>query len=180
MIIRVAVAQDVPAVAAIYAHEVAHGTATFDTSPPLDQTWADKVIDTAPGHHLLVADDAGVVLGFAYSVAYRPRGAYAATKETSVYLADAGRGRGLGRALYAELLRRLQLDGVHTAIAVIASPNPASVALHRASGFECVGVLREVGFKFGRRIDTEFWQLIVQPAAPGSSGLAQGAPASER
>lgn len=163
MIIRPAVAEDVAAIGAIYAHEVAHGTATFDTTPPPDQTWADKASDTSPGHHLLVADDDGIVLGFAYSVAYRPRGAYAATKETSVYLAEAAQGRGLGRALYTELLRRLRADGVHTAIAVIASPNPASAALHRASGFERAGVLREVGLKFGRRLDTEFWQLMMQP-----------------
>ena len=165
MIIRPALPRDLAAIAAIYAHEVAHGTATFDTTAPPGETWADKASDATPGHHLLVADSDGAVLGFAYSVAYRPRGAYAATKETSIYLAETGRGRGLGRLLYADLLQRLRADGMHTAIAVIAAPNPASAALHRSSGFERVGVLREVGNKFGRRLDTEFWQLMLQDDA---------------
>lgn len=161
MIIRPAAEADVAAIAAIYTHEVEHGIATFDTTSPPDDTWLHKVQDETPGHHLLVADENEAVLGYAYSVAYRPRGAYAATKETSVYLASDARGRGVGAALYTRLLDLLRADGMHTAIAVIASPNPPSAALHRALGFERVGVLREVGHKFGRRLDTEFWQLML-------------------
>ncbi len=149
------------AIAAIYADQVENGTATFDTTPPPADTWRQKADDVSPGHHLLVAKEAGVVLGYAYSVAYRPRGGYASTKETSIYLAPSGRGRGIGRVLYGDLLKRLRADGMHTAIAVIAAPNPGSAALHRALGFERVGVLREVGFKFGRRLDTELWQLML-------------------
>ena len=99
--------------------------------------------------------------GLSYSVAYRPRGAYAQTKETSIYLAEGAQGRGVGSTLYAALLDRLRDDDVYTVIAVIASPNPASAALHRSLGFEQAGVLRRVGYKFGRRIDTEFWQLML-------------------
>lgn len=149
------------AIAAIYEHEVKHGIATFDITPPPHETWLHKVQDETPGHHLLVADEDGAILGYAYSVDYRPRGGYAATKETSVYLAPDARGRGVGTAVYSRLLELLRADGMHTALAVIAAPNPPSAALHRALGFERVGVLREVGHKFGRRLDTEFWQLML-------------------
>jgi phosphinothricin acetyltransferase len=108
----------------------------------------------------LVAVDAGSVVGFAYSGPFRARPAYAATRETSVYLAAGARGTGVGRALYSELLTRLDDAGVHTQVAVVALPNDASEALHRALGFERVGVLREVGRKFGRYIDTAWWQRM--------------------
>ena len=91
MLIRAAQPSDLAAVAAIYAHEVEQGTATFDTTPPDQSSWEHKASDTTPGHHLLVSVQDDRVLGFAYSVAYRPRGAYAQTKETSIYLASAAR-----------------------------------------------------------------------------------------
>lgn len=108
---------------------------------------------------MLVADSDGEVVGYAYSGSYRPRAAYARTRETSVYLAAAARGHGLGRALYDELLGRMRDDGVRLAIAVIAVPNPGSQALHRACGFTHAGTLHEVGHKHGRWIDTELWEL---------------------
>ena len=98
-------------------------------------------------------------LGYAYSSSYRPRPAYDRTREVSVYLDPRGRGRGLGRVLYDELLDRLRADGVHLALAVIAQPNEASEALHRACGFERLGLLPEVGFKLGRWVDTALWGL---------------------
>ena len=102
----------------------------------------------------------GVVRGYAYSSSYRPRPAYRPTRETSVYLDPEARGQGLGRALYDALLALLRDDGVHTVLAVIAQPNPASVALHVACGFERVGVLPEVGRKFDRWVDTAFYALV--------------------
>lgn len=159
--IRPAEASDLGQVAAIYADQVEHGTATFDTTAPSPSSWAAKANDSSPGHHLLVAADGPDVLGFCYSVAYRPRGAYATTKETSIYLAEAARGRGVGRALYGRLIDLLRADRMHTVIAVIASSNPASAALHRSLGFAQVGTLRQVGDKFGHRIDTDLWQLML-------------------
>ena len=109
------------------------------------------------GEHVLVADDSGTVLGYASSGAYRPRAAYDRTRETSIYLDSSARGRGVGRRLYGDLLSRLADEGIHTVIGVIALPNDASEALHRACGFERVGVLPEVGYKFDRWIDTAFY-----------------------
>lgn len=101
--------------------------------------------------------------GFANSTAFRPRPAYARTRETSIYLAPQTVGRGLGRLAYAHLLGLLRADRVHSGVAVVAEPNPPSVALHESLGFELVGVLREVGHKFGRWVDTRWYQLRLEP-----------------
>ena len=108
-----------------------------------------------------MADDGGEVVGFAYSSTYRPRPGYRLTRETSVYLAEQARGRGLGRRLYDVLLPRLAADGMHVALALVALPNPASVALHEACGFEHLGTMREVGRKFDRWLDTAWYQRIL-------------------
>ena len=159
MVTRVATEQDLPAIKAIYDHQVETGISTFDTSPPPLEYWGARLARTESGDHLLVAERDGAVVGYAYSASYRPRPAYARTRETSVYLAADAVGQGLGRALYDDLLARLRADGMHVALGVIALPNPASEALHRACGFEQVGVLPEVGHKFDRWIDTAFWAL---------------------
>lgn len=158
-VIRPATAADLPMIQAIYDHQVQTATSTFHTEPPPIDYWEGRLSSTEVGDHLLVAEVEGEVLGYAYSSAYRPRPAYARTRETSVYLAAGAGGRGLGRALYDDLLDRLRDDGVHAVLAVVALPNPASEALHRACGFERVGVLPEVGFKLGRWIDTGLWAL---------------------
>jgi phosphinothricin acetyltransferase len=148
---------DLPQIAAIYDEQVRTTVATFDLHPPGLAYWEDRLASTEPGDHLLVTtSDAGVV-GYAYSSAYRTRPAYARTREVSVYLAASARGQGLGRTLYDELLARLRADGVHQALAVIALPNDASEALHRACGFTRLGVLPEVGWKFDRWVDTALW-----------------------
>jgi phosphinothricin acetyltransferase len=159
MLIRPATDSDLPSVKAIYDEHVHHGIATFDVEPPALEYWRARLDSDEPGDRFLVADRDGVPVGYAYSSAYRPRPAYRRTRETSVYLADSAQGRGLGRQLYDPLLEELRTDGVRTALAVVALPNPASQALHRACGFTAVGVMHEVGFKFGRWIDTEWWEL---------------------
>ena len=156
--IRPATEGDLPTIKGIYDIQVREGIATFDVEPPPLAYWQQRLQSTEPGDRLLVADGDGVV-GYAYSSAYRPRPAYRSTRETSIHLAPAAQGRGLGRRLYAELLAGLRADGMHRALAVVALPNPASRALHRACGFTSAGVLHEVGHKFGRWIDTEWWQL---------------------
>jgi phosphinothricin acetyltransferase len=160
-VIRPATDADLDAVAAIYAREVAEGHATFDTEPPPRSVWEAKLGSGHPGDHFLVADLDGAVVGFAYSGAYRDRGAYTHTRETTIYLAPSAAGRGLGRRLYDELLARLRAAGVRTALACLAVPNEASEALHRACGFERVGVMRQVGRKFDRWVDVAWWQRML-------------------
>ena len=159
VLVRAATERDLPAIKAIYDVEVLGGISTFATDPPGLDYWRERLESTHPGDHMLVATDGDTVLGYAYSGSYRPREAYARTRETSVYLAADATGRGVGRRLYDDLLTALRADGVHTVLAVIAQPNPASEALHGACGFERVGLLPEVGRKHGRWIDTAFWAL---------------------
>ena len=159
MLIRPATDGDLAAISDIYAHEAATGIATFDSDPRPPDFWRARLTSREVGDHLLVAEEDGSVLGYALSGSYRPRPAYAHTREASVYLVDAAQGRGAGRRLYDDLLTALRSDGVHLVVAVIALPNDASVALHRACGFSSVGVLHEVGRKFGRWIDTELFEL---------------------
>ena len=158
MPVRRAISADLPRIAAIYDEQVRTAVSTFDLEPAPLSYWEARLASTEPGDHLLVASlpDQPVV-GYAYSSSYRPRPGYRHTREVSVYLDASARGQGLGRALYDDLLARLVADGVHQVLAVVALPNDASEALHRACGFERVGVLPEVGRKFDRWIDTALW-----------------------
>ena len=164
--VRSADPADLPRIAAIYDEQVATATSTFDLEPAPLSYWEGRLASTEVGDHVLVAEVDGVVRGYAYSSSYRPRPAYSRTRETSVYLDAEARGRGLGRELYDALLARLREDGVHTVLAVVAQPNPASVALHVACGFEQVGLLPEVGRKFDRWVDTAFYALVLDSARP--------------
>lgn len=161
MRIRRAVEADLAAVAEIYGREAREGHATFDHEPRPMELWEERLASTAVGDHFLVAEHEGDVIGYATSSVFRTKPAYAHTRETTIYLAPGSQGRGIGRALYDDLLGLLVDDGVHLAVAGIALPNPASLALHRACGFEEVGVMREVGRKFGRWIDVAWLQRIL-------------------
>jgi L-amino acid N-acyltransferase YncA len=158
--VRPATAADLAGVAAIYDEQVRTGISTFDLEPPPLSSWEHHLSTTEPGDHFLVADD-GEVVGFAYSSSYRPRPGYRLTRETSVYLSERARGQGLGRRLYDDLLDRVRADGIHVVLALVALPNPASVALHEACGFEHLGTMREVGRKFDRWLDTAWYQLVL-------------------
>jgi L-amino acid N-acyltransferase YncA len=159
--VRVASEQDVAGIAAIYDEQVRTGISTFDLEPPAASYWSHHLAGKEPGDHFLVAEDDGAIVGFAYASAYRRRPGYRLTRETSVYLGPEARGRGLGRRLYDELLPRLGADGMHVVLALVALPNAASVALHESCGFEHLGTMREVGHKFGRWIDTAWYQRVL-------------------
>ena len=168
MQIRDASAADLPAVAAIYDREVETGVATFDLEPRPLSAWEEALARSAAGDHFLVAvadtESDGEVVGYATSGPYRPKPGYRHTRETTIYLAPAAAGQGVGRRMYDELLARLVADGVHLALAAIALPNPASLALHAACGFEEVGTMREVGRKHDRWIDVLWLQKPLSSA----------------
>jgi phosphinothricin acetyltransferase len=159
--IRPATSADLPGAGAIYDEQVRTGISTFDLEPPPASYWQHHLESTEPGDHFLVAVDGDEVVGFAYASAYRPRPGYRLTRETSVYLAAGARGRGLGRRLYDDLLARVAADGIHVVLALVALPNPASVALHEACGFEHLGTMREVGRKFDQWLDTAWYQRVL-------------------
>jgi phosphinothricin acetyltransferase len=164
-VIRPAVEEDLQDIAAIYEHEIAHSIATFDLEPPDSSYWHEKLAGNHPGDHLLVAvDEDQDVVGYAYSWSFRPRPAYSLTRETSIYLDPSVRGKGIGRLLYPALLDTMAESGVHTAVALVAQPNPSSVTLHKFCGFEEVGQMREVGYKFDQWIDVLWFQKMLNPA----------------
>jgi phosphinothricin acetyltransferase len=158
--IRDAASTDAAAIAAIYNAYVRDTIVTFEVEDVTADAMAWRIADIrARGLPWLVAVEGGVVLGYAHAGPWKSRAAYARTVETSIYLAGAVRGRGIGKRLYAALIERLRAAGMHVAIGGASLPNPASVALHEALGFEFVGAFRETGFKLGRWIDVGYWQL---------------------
>lgn len=157
--IRPAREDDAQAIAAIYDHHVAHGTASFDSAGPSAAEWAVKIADvTAQGWPFLVAVHDGEVVGYAYATQFRPRAAYARTCENSIYIADSARGQGVGTRLLMALLDAARTFGFAQMIAVIGGGEPASVALHGKCGFVHAGRMRNVGYKFGRLLDTVYMQ----------------------
>lgn len=161
---RDATAADLPAIAAITAYYVEHTAIHFGYQPPtvaeLTAAWAAR-----DRHAWLVATAAdGAVIGYAKSDRFRARAAYDRSAELGVYLAPDHTGRGVGRALIAALIARLAAADFHLAVAGIALPNPASVALFERAGFTPVGVFREVGWKFDAWHDVGFWQRRLTPA----------------
>jgi len=160
LVIRPSTAADLPAITAIYAWNVLHGTGTFELEAPDEAEMARRRDDVlAKGLPWLVAARGGQVLGYAYANHFRPRRAYRFCVEDSIYLADAARGQGVGRLLLAELVARCQGAGARQMLAVIGdSANAGSIGVHRALGFEHTGVLRAAGWKFGRWLDVVLMQ----------------------
>ncbi len=159
-----------PAVQGIYAHYVLSSLATFEETPPsLDVMHARRRACLDNGLPYLVAVAEGEVMGFAYASAYHARLAYRFTVEDSVYVADGMRGRGVGSVLLGQLIERCEAGPRRQMIAVVGdSANAGSIGLHRRFGFEIIGVLRSVGYKFGRWVDTP----ILQRALGSGDGQA--------
>lgn len=161
--IRPAEAADMPAVTEIYGHHVLHGFASFETDPPaLDEMTARWQASVAKGLPYIVAVENGRVVGYAYAGPYRHRRAYRFSVENSVYMAPDMGGRGIGRRLLERLIADCKACGCRQMVAIIGdSGNQASIALHKRVGFEETGVLRDVGFKRGRWVDTVIMQLTL-------------------
>lgn len=175
LVIRPSVDTDVDAIAAIYAHHVHHGSATFETEAPDDTEMRrrrDDVLDK--GLAWLVAEAGGDVVGYAYASPFRPRRAYRFCLEDSIYLRPDAAGRGIGRALLAELIARCTAAGARQMLAVIGdSANQASIGLHRACGFVACGQLDAAGWKFGRWIDVVLMQRALGDGARSVPGDAR-------
>jgi phosphinothricin acetyltransferase len=160
--IRPATAADIPAIAAIYAHAVLHGTASWELDPPDEAEMArrrDAIL--AGGYPYLAAEIDGRLRGYAYAGPYRPRPAYRATVENSIYIAPDAQGQGIGTALLVALMAACAQRGFRQMIAVIGDPaggSGGSRRLHERAGFRLVGVAEKVGFKHGRWLD----QMLMQ------------------
>lgn len=158
--VRAGAASDVPALTGIFNAVQSEGFAVFDERPVTVEerrTWFAQYSGSGP-HRICVAEDRGRVLGWASSQRYREHPAFRQCVETSIMLAPAARGRGLGRRLYAALFAILDAEPIHRVYAGVALPNPASVALHKAFGFELIAVYDEYAVKNGRYVSSAWFE----------------------
>ena len=160
MLVRPAAPHDLPAIQSIYAYQVLHGLASFEEeAPPLAEMRRRFEDVTGCGLPYLVAEDNGEVQGYGYCALYRARSAYRFTLEDSIYVKHGQQGKGIGRALLAELIVRCEALNYRQIIAVIGdSANAASIAVHASLGFVRAGNLRSTGYKFGRWVDSVLMQ----------------------
>ena len=157
---RIARSEDLNSITEIYNEAVSHTTATFDTTPknPDEQeAWFAHHNEKYP---VVVADSGGRIVGWASLSQWSDRCAYSDTAEISLYVRADQRGKGIGKKLMDAVLAEGQKGGLHTVIARIVEGNEMSVHIHQAFGFESVGVMKEVGRKFGKLLDVHMMQKI--------------------
>jgi L-amino acid N-acyltransferase YncA len=169
--IRDACEADAEACAQIYAPYVTDTAISFESRPPGPEVMARRIADALRTHAWLVLEEQCSVVGYAYGGPFRTRPAYDWSCEVSVYLERGRRRTGGGRALYEALLARLAERGFRTAVAGMTLPNDASVGLHRAMGFEEIGIFRRVGWKHGRWHDIAFAQRAIGSEEGGPAEL---------
>ena len=165
--IRPAGRRDIAAITRIYEHAVRHGTASFEIEPPDEKEIARRYEALRAGSYpYLVAELGGAIAGYAYAGPYRARPAYHWSVEDSIYIAPQSQRRGIGRALLEQLIVEAEAGGFRQMIAVIGdSTNAGSIELHRAAGFRMVGTFDNVGFKFGRWLDSVLMQRTLGKGA---------------
>lgn len=174
LILRDARDDDMPAVQAIYAHHVIHGTASFELDPPplaeMLRRRADILANDLP---YVVAERAGEVVGYGYATLYRPRPAYRSTVEDSVYVREGLGGLGIGHRLLQVIIEQCEAGGRRQMIAIIGDrENAASIRLHQRMGFRRVGIFESVGFKHGRWLDTVLMQRELGEGSSSTPGTA--------
>ena len=164
--VRIATEADADAIAAIYEPYVRETAISFEEVPPTPSEMARRLTSTLDTYPYLVFDDGECVLGYAYGSVHRPKPAYRWSVETTVYAARHAYRRGIGRALYTELLDLLTRQGFHSAYAGIVPPNENSVGLHESMGFIYLGTFAEIGFKHGAFHDLGWWHRTLAEGKP--------------
>jgi L-amino acid N-acyltransferase YncA len=166
--IRLAEARDAEQIAEIYRYYVEKTAITFEETAPAPEELAAKIAKVGATFPFLVFEEGGEIIGYAYATHYRERAAYRWSLEDSVYLREDSLGRGIGTALLRALIELLREMGYIKIYAVITPPNPASVALHAALGFEALGRFRDTAFKLGKWQAIDWMELTLRepPAYP--------------
>ena len=165
--IRTAVPADIPAITRIYAEAVKHGTASFEIDAPDEAEMMRRLRSLLDGGFpYIVAESDGMLWGYAYAGPYRPRVAYRYSVEDSIYIDPKAQRRGVGRLLLERLILESGQRGFRQMIAVIGdSAQTASIELHRAAGFQMVGTIKDVGYKFDRWLDSVLMQRALGSGA---------------
>jgi L-amino acid N-acyltransferase YncA len=161
-VLRLASPDDAASIAAIYRPIVEHTAISFETDPPDGDEMRRRIASTLPDYPWLVCECDGTAAGYAYAGRMRPRAAYRWSVETSAYVDERYRGRGIGHGLYLSLFAILAAQGYVSAYAGISLPNPASIALHERVGFRPLGTYHRVGFKMGRWHDVGWWERPIR------------------
>jgi len=164
--IRPAILEDLNGITQIYNEAVQTTVATFDTEPKTIEEQKVWFENHGPKYPILVAELDGMISGWASISKWSDRLAYSATGEISLYIKEEFRGRGIGRKLLEAVVAEGERVGLHTIIARIAGGNRASIHLHESLGFEHIGIMREVGRKFGRLLDVYLMQKVFPSKAP--------------
>lgn len=161
-VIRLAAQADSKSIVAIYNHYILNSTITFEEEPITSGEMFDR-INSAFEAQLpwLVAEHEGEILGYAYASQWKGRCAYRYSVESTIYLHEAKKSKGLGSMLYTALLSELRAKDIHVVLGGIALPNQASIGLHEKMGFEKVAHFKEVGHKFNKWVDVGYWQLTL-------------------
>ncbi len=169
--IRVAREQDAQAVADIYAPAVSGRATSFELRPPDATEMSRRIVTVLPQYPWLICESSETVLGYVYATTHRERAAYRWSVDVAAYVRTDGQRRGIARALYTALFEILGLQGYRNAYAGITLPNPASVQMHKAMGFEQVGIYHQVGYKFGKWHDVAWFERplaehVLEPSEP--------------
>jgi phosphinothricin acetyltransferase len=166
-LIRIATEADAAVCHAIYAPIVESSAITFETDLPGEAAMRERIRTRVQTHPWLIWEDDGKVLAYAYGGRFRERAAYDWVAETSIYVHEDARRRGIARRLYSALLDVMRLQGINQAVGVITLPGASSVAMHEAMGFAPAGVWPKAGYKLGRWWDVGVWSLFLsEPATP--------------
>ncbi len=162
MNIRDAKLEDAQQVADVYNYYVQKTHHTFETEPLEAEEMRKRIAEVTEKYPFLVAEEDGVIVGYAYATQFKLRQAYEYASEVSIYVRNAAKQKGIGTQLYMKLFDELSSTDIHAVVAGISLPNDASVRFHERLGFEKVAHFREVGYKLGRWIDVGYWEKILR------------------
>jgi phosphinothricin acetyltransferase len=166
-LIRIATEADAAVCHAIYAPIVQTSAITFETDLPGEEAMRGRIRSRLASHPWLVWEEDGEVLAYAYGGRFRERAAYDWVAETSIYVHENARRRGIARRLYGGVLGAMRLQGINQAVGVITLPGATSVAMHEAMGFAPAGIWPKAGYKLGQWWDVGVWSLFLsEPETP--------------
>ena len=150
---------DVAKICDIYNYYIRETIISFEEIELTEEEMLQRIPVILENYPWIVYEETDEIIGYAYATKWNNRSAYRNTIETTIYIDPNHTGRGIGRKLYKTLLSKLKSLPIHCALGVIALLNEASIKLHKALGYEKVGHFKEVGFKFGKLVDVEYWQI---------------------